>query len=303
VQIVDRLPAGWQSADGKTDWVFDVGALAPGQTRQVTGSLKAVKTGEYVNKAVARAQGGVTAEATATTFVRQPVLAIAKTGPAKQYFGRPITYEITVTNKGDAPAAQAVVEDTIPSGAQGVQMEPAGTVSGAKVLWQLGTLAVNAAKKVRITYTPAEAESVTQASMATGICAEPVSATAKTMLFGVAAVLLEVVDTDDPVLVGGRTTYRITVVNQGSCPSTKVQITAIVEDTEEILAGNGPTPVTVEGRTARFAPLATLAPKAQATWQVTIKALKAGDVRFRATMTTAELERNVEETEATRLYE
>jgi hypothetical protein len=130
-----------------------------------------------------------------------------------------------------------------------------------------------------------------------------VSATAKTMLFGIAAVLLEVVDTDDPVLVGGRTTYRITVVNQGSCPSTNVQITAVVEDAEEILASDGPTRATVEGRTARFAPLATLAPKARATWQVTIKALKAGDVRFRATMTTGELERNVEETEATQLYE
>ncbi len=303
VQIVDALPAGWQSTDGKTELVFDVGPLAPGQARQLTGSLKAAKTGEYVNKAIARAQGGVTAEATATTTVRRPVLAIAKTGPAKQYLGRPITYEITVTNKGDAPAAQVVVEDTIPAGAQGVHTEPTGTVSGSKALWQLGTLAVNAAQKVKIAYIPAEAESVAQAATATGFCAEPVSATAKTMLFGIAAVLLEVVDTDDPVLVGGRTTYRITVANQGSRPSTSVQITAIVEDAEEIVTGNGPTPVTIAGRTARFAPLATLAPKAQATWQVTVKALKPGDVRFRATMTTAELERNVEETEATQLYE
>jgi hypothetical protein len=49
--------------------------------------------------------------------------------------------------------------------------------------------------------------------------------------------------------------------------------------------------------------LASLAPKAKATWQFTVKALKAGDVRFKATLTTAELGRGVEETEATQLYE
>jgi uncharacterized repeat protein (TIGR01451 family) len=303
VQIVDPLPAGWRTLDGKTELVFDVGTLAPGQARQLAGPLKATKTGAYVNKAVARAQGGVTAEASTTTIVRQPVLTITKTGPAKQYLGRPTTYEITVTNKGDAPAAQVIVEDTIPPGAQGVQMAPAGTISGSKALWQLGTLAVNAARKVSITYTPTGAESVAQAATAAGVCADPVSATAKTALFGIAAVLLEVIDTDDPVLVGGRTTYLITATNQGSSPSTNVQITAVAEDTEEIVSAEGPTEATVTDRTVRFAPLATLPPKAQAIWQVTIKALRAGDVHFRTTMTTAELEHNVEETEATRLYE
>jgi hypothetical protein len=116
-------------------------------------------------------------------------------------------------------------------------------------------------------------------------------------------VLLEVIDTDDPVQIGGRTTYVITATNQGSSPSTNVQITVAVEDAEEIVEASGPTPITVEGNTGRSAPLATLAPKAKATWQVTVKALKPGDVRFRASMTTAELSRNVEETEATQLCE
>ncbi len=37
--------------------------------------------------------------------------------------------------------------------------------------------------------------------------------------------------------------------------------------------------------------------------QVTIKVLRAGDVRFRTTVTTAELERNVEEAEVIQLHE
>jgi hypothetical protein len=130
-----------------------------------------------------------------------------------------------------------------------------------------------------------------------------VTATATTVVYGIAAVLLEVIDTEDPVQIGGRTTYVITATNQGSSPSTNVQITVAVEDAEEIVEATGPTSVTVEGNTATSAPLAALAPKAKATWQITVKALKPGDVRFKATMTTAELGRSVEETEATQLYE
>lgn len=303
VQIVDTLPAGLRTMEDRTELVLNVGTLAPGQSRQLSGSCRAARTGEYVTQVVASANGGLKAEATTTTIVRQPVLAITKTGPARQYIGRPITYEITVTNTGDAPAALTTVEDTIPQGAQGVQTSPTGAVLGSKVMWQLGTLAVNASKKVSITYALTAAGSLAQAATAAAVCADTVTATAETTVYGIAALLLEVIDTDDPVQVGGRTTYMITATNQGSSPSTNVQVTMAVEDAQEIVAASGSTPVTIEGNTARSAPLATLAPKAKATWRVTVKALKEGDVRFRTTMTTAELGRNVEETEATQLYE
>jgi len=303
VRVVGTLPAGLRAADGRTEWTHDIGTLPPGQSRQLAGSFKAAKTGQYVTRATAQAQGGVKAEATATTIVRQPVLALAKTGPARQYLGRPITYEIAVTNEGDAPAAETVVEDTLPPGVQGLQTTPAGTHSGAKVVWRLGTLAVGASRKVSLTYTPAEAGTLAQVATAAAVAADPVTATAKTTMYGIAAVLLEVIDTDDPIQIGGRTTYLITATNQGSSPSTDVQIAVAVEEAQEIVATNGPTPVTVVGRTAKSAPLASLAPKAKATWQITVKALKPGDVRFRATLTTAQLERTVEETEATQLYE
>ncbi len=303
IKIVDTLPAGFTTLNGRSELLLDAGTLAPGQSKQFENSFRASKTGEFVHKILASAKGGLKAEASATTIVRRPVLALTKTGPARQYLGRPAIYEITVTNKGDAPAANVVVEDALPPGAQRVQASPAGRVLGSKVVWQLETLAVNASRKVTVTYTPAEPGALTQAATAVAVCAEPVTATAETMIYGIAAVLLEVTDTEDPVQIGGQTTYVITVTNQGSSPSHNIQITATVEEAEEIVAGDGPTPVVMERNTIRSVPLATLAPKAEAKWKVTVKALKAGDVRFKATMTTAELGRNVEETEATQLYE
>jgi uncharacterized repeat protein (TIGR01451 family) len=303
VTIVETLPAGLATMEGASKLILEAGTLAPGQSKQFASSFKASKTGEFVSKAVASARGGLKAEATATTIVRRPVLALTKTGPARQYLGRPITYEITVTNKGDAPAADAVVEDAVASGVQTVQPSAGGEVADTKVVWQLGTLAVGASQKVSVTYIPLEAGLLAQAATASAVGAEAVTARAETVVYGIAGVHVDVIDTNDPVPVGGRTTYVITVTNQGSSPSHNVQITATVEEAEEIVATSGATAVSVEGRTARCAPLASLVPEAQATWMVTVKARKAGDVRFRVTMTTAELGRPVEEMEATQLFE
>ena len=63
--------------------MFDAGTLEPGKSRQFTTELKASKSGKFVNKAVASSVSGLRAEATATTIVRQPTLAITKTGHKK----------------------------------------------------------------------------------------------------------------------------------------------------------------------------------------------------------------------------
>ena len=48
---------------------------------------------------------------------------------------------------------------------------------------------------------------------------------------------------------------------------------------------------------------ATLAPKAKATWEVQVKSIKPGDVRFKVNMNSDQLDRDVEETESTNFYE
>ena len=53
IKVKESLPAGLETQDGKTDVVLDVGSLNPGESREVTLTVKAVKTGEYNNTAVA----------------------------------------------------------------------------------------------------------------------------------------------------------------------------------------------------------------------------------------------------------
>ena len=303
VKIEDTLPVGLRTAEGRSKLVFDAGTLATGQSRQFSATLKAGKTGKYVNKAVASSAAGLKAESQTTTIVRQPVLAISKAGPKKRYLGRSVAYEITVTNKGDAPAKNLVLEDQLPLGVKFVSASNGGKALAGKVRWNLGTLMPDRSRKVSVTVMPNEAGTLTNTVRATATCAEGVRASVKTSVAGIPAVLLEVIDIYDPVELGNRTTYMIAATNQGSSLGTNIRIVCALEDNEQYVSSSGATRGTVEGNTITFAPLRSLAPKAKATWRVVVKAVKSGDVRFKVTMNTDQLTRPVEETEATHLYE
>lgn len=303
VKVEDTLPPGLRTAEGRTKLVFNAGTLAAGQSRQFSATLKANKTGKYVNKAVASSAAGLKAESETTIIVRQPVLAITKTGPERRYLGRSVTYEITVTNKGNASAKSLVVEDQLPLGAKFVSASDGGRAAAGKVRWNLGTLVPNRSRKVSVTVMPDKAGILTNTVSATATCAEGVRASVKTSVVGIPAVLLEAIDIVDPVEVGNRTTYVITATNQGSAPSTNIRIVCTLEDNEQYISSSGATRGTIEGNTVTFAPLRSLAPKAKATWRVVVKAVKSGDVRFKVTMNTDQITRPVQETEATHLYE
>ena len=72
VQIVDTLPAGLQTTDGKGKIVLDAGTLAAGESRRFSIKLRATKTGTYVNKAVATSAAGLTAESETHADQRSP---------------------------------------------------------------------------------------------------------------------------------------------------------------------------------------------------------------------------------------
>ena len=68
--------------------ILDAGTLAAQESRRFSIKLRATKTGVYVNKATASSASGLQAESEATlTNVRQPILALTKVGPQRQYLG------------------------------------------------------------------------------------------------------------------------------------------------------------------------------------------------------------------------
>ena len=301
VKLVDKLPTGltWK---GESTVTAAVGTLAPGQAKQIEFEAKASKTGTYNNTTVATADGGLKAQDTARTVVRQPVLVITKTGPAKRYIGRPITYTITVTSKGDTAAQGTVLTDVLPAGATFVKASGGGVHSAGKVTWKLGDLAVNAEKKVSVTVLCNQPGTLRNGASVTAVCAKA-SAEASTVVAGIPAILLECVDQADPVAVGDNETYTITVTNQGTADGTNIVVTATLAAEQKFVSAAGPTRKTVKGRTVTFAPLSRLAPKAKAVYRVVAKGLEAGDVRFKVALKSDQMTSPAEETESTHIYD
>lgn len=301
VKFSDNLPAGLTTTDGKNAVSGSLGDLGPGQAKEIRFTAKASKPGSYNNVVSASADGGLTAEANCATVVRQPVLEVTKTGPKERYIGRSANYEITVTNRGDTPAQNTTLVDPIPAGTEFVSATDGGSLSGGQVTWNLGTLEPGASKKVTIVLKANTAGTVTNVARATAICAEAQASTAMETK-GVPAVLLEVVDIEDPIEVGQNETYEITVTNQGSAQDTNIVITVTLPAEQDYVSSTGPTTGTAQGKVIKFAPLASLAPRAKATWKVVVKGTAAGDVRFRVSMDTDQTDAPVEETESTHIY-
>lgn len=238
---------------------------------------------------------------TATTTMKAPNVQISKTCPKLRYIGRDATFELTVSNSGDGAAANVVVVDALPANAEFISADGGGTREGGNVVWRIGTLEAGASKTFKINMRCSQmgmvknSASVTYCSEATVACEFEVK--------GIPAILLECVDDPDPIEVGSQSTYTITVTNQGSQADTNIVVECELADAQEFVKAAGATVGQASGKSVKFAPLPTLAPKAKATYMVTFKGIKSADARFKITMKSDQTESPVMETEATRIYE
>lgn len=119
---------------------------------------------------------------------------------------------------------------------------------------------------------------------------------------GVPAILVELVDLEDPVEVGQQVTYVITITNQGDPPGSNVRFLVNLPASQEFVSGSGATRVLAQDRTIKTEPLPTLAGKAKASWRVVVKVLQPDDARFKVEVSSDQFEKPIRVEESTRLY-
>jgi len=301
VMVVDPLPDGMIAENGTTSLKYNAGDLPSKQSKEMRFNVKATRTGKFNNVATATADG-LSAKANAITVVTKPQLKIVKTATEKQYSGRNVTYTIKASNIGDSGAINAVISDPLPAGTSLISASDGGIQSGNQIIWRLGTLAPNASKTVSATVKAVKTGTIRNTACVSADNAAQVCDSADTKVFGVSAILLEVVDSVDPLEVGGTGTYVVTASNQGTAKDSNVRISLELEDNMSYVISSGPTTATVTGNKITFAPLPALEARTKVTWTVTVKAVKAGDVRCTVQLDSDNLTRHVMETEATTIY-
>lgn len=301
VIVKETLPEGLTTTNGKTEVSYDFKTIKPGQAKQVTIATRAAKTGEFHCKSVATGADGLTAAASSRTVVRQPVLALTQKAPRSRFLGLTVTNTITVTNKGDGVAKGFQLVTTLPARCKLVSTSGDIKAKAGQLTWNLGDLAPDQSKKVTFVVKSLVIGRMESFSVVSAPCAKA-SAKSVTEIRGIPAILLECVDEDDPIEVGSQTTYVITVLNQGTAFDTNIVIECTLPAEQEFVSASAPTRENVEGQVVTFTPLKSLEPKARAIYKVVTKALKAGDVRFKISLTSDQLKTPVQETESTNQY-
>lgn len=237
-----------------------------------------------------------------------PKLSLSIEGPRSQYLNLTTRYFLTVANKGSAPATNLLVDLALADKTVFLKASDEGKYLEGKVAWLLGALAPGASRTVVVEFKSQQTGEICQ--KATALADRGIKAQAEfcTLFGGVSALLLEMVDTEDPIAVGGGTSYPILVRNTGTAPVTNLQIRAIIPEALQLTRAKGPgrEPTLGEpqpGAKVLVFDLPNLAPGAQADYTIFVQGARPADARFRIEMRADQLESGpVIEEESTRIY-
>jgi uncharacterized repeat protein (TIGR01451 family) len=306
----------------KPDVAVPVGTLRPGEARTVPLMLTPRRAGTTPIQVAVRADGAPSVKSEAANVtVNEAGVVVKLSGPESRYVGRSVEWTLEVRNTGQVPLQQVVVRDLLPPELQFVDA-PRGTdaaegrANGREVVWDVGSLrpaeartfklvakgARPAAKVLNTAYVSAQA--MTDASnpgAATGLPLGVLTAKAEAALDlrGFAALDLKLTDKVDPVHVGERTGYTIQVTNRGSVDAERVQVVCKVPPQMRVVAVWGPGSYRLVGDRLELQPVDRVPPGTVLNYSVDVEAVKPGDARFRAELSSAMLKQPLVKEEST----
>lgn len=305
VCIVDKLPEGLTTKDGKSEINITVGTIPVGGYKTYSVELVAARPGEFTNTACATADRNCYSQASDTVVVKATELELMASAPADGYICTSIPYQITVTNKGEIPAKDVILTDGIVGEKVKIEaISDGGRAVRGRAVWNLGTLMPGESRTVCLTLSSVVEGAIGSEFSVAGRCVDPKSANHCLRLVGVPGVLTSLRDDCDPVKVCDLVNYTVTATNTGSKAATNLRYTIKLDEGMEFVSGEGNTQVTqVDAKTLSFAPVEVLGIGDTVKWNVCIKAMSAGDKRFTAELITNELAAPVAKSESTNFYE
>lgn len=284
VVITDNLPDGVIGPNCQRSVSFKLGNLEPCETKKVNFCVTADKRGKICNTAVVTACNADSTSCQWCTNVCKECIELTKVGPKEQAIGKNADYQITVTNPGDKPLTDIVVTDQAPS-ATSIVAANGAKINGNQAVWRLKELKPGEKANFTLTLTTCTPGCFTNKVHVTDCQQCEACAEATTRWKGRPALNVCVVETEDSICVGDQTTYRITLVNQGSEADNNVVVTVRFPDNLTPVSANGATQGTVSGQTVTFAPYNNFGARQTVEYRVDARAKASGDARVNVEVT------------------
>ena len=285
---------------------YNVGDLKPNETRTVTLTMTAIRAGKFVNSLTASADPGLNAESRFDMEVIAPQLKMTVQGPTRRFLEREGSYKLAISNPGTAPATHVAMRVQLPNGLEFVRANNSGVYDRQTrtVRWLLEELPANDSGDAELVVVPTQIGQQTlvyQVSADKGIVD---NGQKECLVEGMAALLTQLSDTSDPVLIGEKTMYNINVVNQGTKAAQNVRVSAQIPQGMEFLNAEAPTGYRMgPNNTVIFDPAPQLPPKAEIRFKILVKAVNPGDQRLKLSVVSDELSSPVTKEESTQVYQ
>ena len=284
---------------------FDVGQLRPCESRTIDLVLGTRGPGALPARFTARADGGVETERPVRLEVTAPTLELAVDMPLRRFLQRPATCRIAMTNAGTAPARAVELAAQLPPGMKFVRANNAGWHDERthRVLWNLEELPAGETGTVEVVVMPIALgpQKIMAAARSADGLADQVAHVCE--VEGLAAISFEVVDSEDPIEIGGVTEYVIRVANQGTKPATGVRVAASLLGDVEPVEAQGPGGHRLENRSVTFEPLVKLAPSEEAVFRIRARGSRPGDQRVQVQVVSEDHPAPITKEEITRVYD
>ncbi len=282
-----------------------IAALVPGEERKEVVQLRGDRGGEIRFAAGATASDDVQASATAKTQVLVPKLEVKVSGPDQLIVNRKGVYKVRVENVGQLAVKDVKARSVIPAGWRLISRNWGLTTDTEPDLF-IAELVPGQGSEATFEALPLTTGQSSWFVEATGSRGTKAVSECRTIVEGIAALRMELVDLVDPVEKGQQTTYEIRITNTGTKADTNVVITCPLPEQMKFVSATGPVNHTVTDlnncAVVRFEPVRELAPKTEIVYRIVCKAHATGDVRFKAQLNSTHLTTSVVKEESTRVY-
>jgi len=303
VVVTDALPEGLSSGGDQKELTFQIGELAPGNSKSIAVPVRASKRGKITNAAVAVASnaGKVSAEAL-TAFMQPEVKIQLATKDSEIFINRTAVYDIEVSNTGDTSLSGVVLTDTAAPETP-IAVAEGATVNASTATWNVGTLQVGEKKNFTIKIVSKVPGKFTDSATVTSAEGLKDSAQDSTTWKGVTGVTVEMVDETDPIQIGETSKFTVRVTNQGGAMDlTDVNITATLPPELEFVPNTCSNEGVSEGRTVTWPAVSTVPPKGSVVRSYIVKGVKAGHALSTVAITSAMSKDALEQHESTTVY-
>ncbi|MDO4584713.1 MAG: hypothetical protein Q4D62_11485 [Planctomycetia bacterium] len=300
VVLSEQVPAELQFQGG-AELLYKVGDLKPGESKTTKLPLTAVRPGVLTNKLVATAEPNLRVESLFQMEVTAPSINVQLDGPARRFLEKEGTYQITLTNQGTASAKNVEIKVVLPHGMKFIRANNAGTflAKSRVAAWKLEELPARDSATAELVVAPMEIGTQTLKCEAVADICTAATTEKEVRVEGIAALMFQVTDSNDPVQIGEETIYKIRVVNQGSKQAENVQVAVTIPQGLQVIASEGGT---LHGNQLLYHPISYLAPKAEKVYTFTAKGVQSGDQRVVVKLSSREFQTPIVKEESTRVY-